>query len=214
MNLFGVYGAGGCGRGILPLARDQIGSGADNRLVFVDDSAAGQVINGYDVLGFDDFARISARQKRVAIAVADSRIRSNLAEKCEQHGIGFLTVRAANTIEMDNVEIGEGALISPFVTFTSNIRVGVHFQANLYSYVEHDCIIGDFVTFAPRVCCNGNVHIGDHAYIGTGALIRQGRTGAPLVIGEGATVGMGAVVTRDVAPGTTVIGVPARPLDR
>jgi sugar O-acyltransferase (sialic acid O-acetyltransferase NeuD family) len=115
---------------------------------------------------------------------------------------------------MDEVEIGEGALISPFVTLTSNIRIGAHFQANLYSYVEHDCIVGDFVTFAPRVACNGNVHIGDHAYIGTGAVLRQGRPGAPLKIGEGAVVGMGAVVTKDVAPGTTVVGVPARPLER
>ena len=75
-------------------------------------------------------------------------------------------------------------------------------------------MIGDFVTFAPRRRCNGNVHIGDHAYIGTGAVIRQGRAGAPLRIGEGAVVGMGAVVIDDVAPGMTVVGVPARPLKR
>ena len=59
-------------------------------------------------------------------------------------------MRAANAVEMDDVTIGEGALISPFVTFTSNIRIGDHFHANLYSYVEHDCVIGDYVTFAPE----------------------------------------------------------------
>ena len=121
-------------------------------------------------------------------------------------------MRAANAIEMDDVRIGEGALISPFVTLTSNIRIGDHFHANLYSYVEHDCVIGDYVTFAPGVRCNGNVQIDDHAYIGAGAVIRQGKPGAPLRIGAGAVVGMGAVVTRDVAPGQTVIGNPARPM--
>jgi sugar O-acyltransferase (sialic acid O-acetyltransferase NeuD family) len=197
----------------MPLARDQLKSAANCELVFIDDRAAGSTINGQRVLKFDDFASAGA-ELHVALAVADSRLRAALAERCVAAGAKFFSVWASNAIRMDEVEIGEGALISPFVTLTSNIRIGAHFQANLYSYVEHDCIVGDFVTFAPRVACNGNVHIGDHAYIGTGAVLRQGRPGAPLRIGEGAVVGMGAVVTKDVAPGTTVVGVPARPLER
>ena len=82
---------------------------------------------------------------------------------------------------------------------------------NIYAYIAHDCVIGDYVTFAPNVHCNGNVHVHDHAYIGTGAIIKQGTTSKPLVIGEGAVVGMGAVVTKDVPPFTTVIGNPAKP---
>ena len=77
---------------------------------------------------------------------------------------------------MDEVQLGEGAILSPFVTLTSNIRIGRHFHANLYSYVEHDCMIGDYVTFAPCVKCNGNIVIEDHVYIGTGAVIKQGKT--------------------------------------
>ena len=69
-------------------------------------------------------------------------------------------------------------------------------------------------TFAPAVKCNGNVHIGDHAYIGTGAILKQGTPDKPLRIGAGAVVGMGAVVTKDVPDGVTVIGNPARPLER
>jgi sugar O-acyltransferase (sialic acid O-acetyltransferase NeuD family) len=194
----------------MPLARDQVS--ASDELVFVDDGAAGTEINGHKVLGFDDFAGRADADRYVAIAIADSRLRAELAEKCAAAGVKFFSVSASNVVRMDSVEIGEGALISPFVTLTSNIRIGKHFQANLYSYVEHDCVIGDFVTFAPRVACNGHVHIGNSAYIGTGAVIRQGRSGAPLKIGAGAVVGMGAVVTRDVAAGTTVVGVPARPV--
>ena len=75
-------------------------------------------------------------------------------------------------------------------------------------------VVGGFVTFAPRVHCNGNVVIEDHAYIGTGAILKQGQPGKPLVIGRGAVLGMGAVVTKSVAPGATVVGNPARLMER
>ena len=127
-------------------------------------------------------------------------------------GVQPWAVAASNAVQMDAVELGAGAVLSPFVTLTSNIRIGQHFHANLYSYVEHDCVLGDFVTFAPGVHCNGNVHIEDHAYIGAGAIIKQGQPGQPLVVGRGAVVGMGAVVTKSVAAGATVVGNPARPM--
>jgi sugar O-acyltransferase (sialic acid O-acetyltransferase NeuD family) len=208
-ELFGIFGIGGCGRGIMPLAREQLRDRPDARLVFLDDQGAGQTINDHDVLSLDDFASTPASQRSVAIAIASSRSRQAVAERCAAAGISFFQVRAANVVEMDQVQIGRGALLSPFVTLTSNISIGDHFHANLYSYVEHDCVIGDFVTFAPGVQCNGNVQVGDHAYIGAGAVIRQG-----LKIGARAVVGMGAVVTRDVPPGATVVGNPARPLER
>jgi len=207
--LYGIYGASGCGRGIMPLAREQL-AGEGGTLVFIDDGATAAVVNGHDVLDFSSFCARGEGRKLVAVAIADPAVRRSVVERCVAAGLGFFEVRAANALRMDDVQVGEGALISPFVTFTSNIRIGRHFHANLYAYVEHDCVIGDFVTFAPGVRCNGNVHIGDGAYVGAGAVLKQGQPGRPLRIGAGAVVGMGAVVTKDVAPGATVVGNPAR----
>jgi sugar O-acyltransferase (sialic acid O-acetyltransferase NeuD family) len=220
-SLFAVYGAGGCGRGIMPLLRDQMVreglvhiENVARELVFIDDAPQPSSVNGHRVLTWSGFLGESASVRRVALAVADGTLRQTLADRCTRHDVGFVEVRASNAVVMDDVRLCEGALLSPFVTLTSNIRIGRHFQANLYSYVEHDCVIGDFVTFAPGVKCNGNVVIEDHAYIGTGAIIKQGKPGAPLVIGRGAVVGMGAVVTKSVPPGVTVVGNPARPLEK
>lgn len=208
-----IYGASGCGRGVMPLARAQwAASGQPHELVFVDDHPSAPWVNGHRVLTYTDWLAQPAQQRWISIAIASSAVREKLVLRCEADGVRFFEVRAANVVQLDDVQLGEGAILCPFVTLTSNIRIGRHFHANLYSYVEHDCVIGDYVTFAPGVKCNGNVVIEDHAYIGAGAVLKQGLPGAPLVIGRGAVVGMGAVVTKSVPPGVTVVGNPARPL--
>lgn len=214
--LYAIYGASGCGRGVMPLARQMLEQQGVplSRLVFVDDQPGAAMVNGHRVLSYRDFLVEPAEERHVALAIANPRVRERLRQHCRQDDVLAWSVRALNIEVMDDVVIGEGAIICPFVTLTSNIRIGRDFHANLYSYVEHDCIIGDFVTFAPGVKCNGNVVIEDHAYIGSGAIIKQGRPGAPLVIGRGAVVGMGAVVTTSVPAGATVVGNPARLLKK
>ena len=212
--LYSIYGANGCGRGVMPFAREQLQllDTPLDRLVYVDDNLGGKVINGHPVLTYSEFSKMDASEHRVVIAVANTSMRKKLAERCLNDGHKFWSVKALNTVIMDDVKIGEGAILNPFVTLTSNIKIGQHFHANIYSYVEHDCVIGDYVTFAPAVKCNGNILIEDHAYIGAGAVIKQGESGKPTVIGQGAVVGMGAVVTKSILPGTTVVGNPAKPL--
>lgn len=205
-QLIGVYGAGGCGRGILPLIR-QDNPNAD--LIFIDDGQACTKVNGQDVLDWENFTKRPATSRQVCLAVAAPVVREGLARKCDKAGIELIGVQAKTTVIMDDVEIGEGACLSPFVTLTSNIRIGRCLHANLYSYIEHDCRVGDYVTLAPGAKINGNVTLENRVYIGSSAIIRQGVT-----IGADAVIGMGAVVTRDVAPGITVVGNPARPLNK
>ncbi len=217
MKRYAIFGASGCGRGVMPLARQQLQpalNAGEADLVFVDDHPPASQVNGHPVLTTAQWMDEPATSRHACIAIANSQIRQRLAQQCAAEGMGFFEVRAGNVVQMDEVQLGEGAILSPFVTLTSNIRIGRHFHANLYSYVEHDCVIGDFVTFAPGVKCNGNVVIEDHVYVGAGAVIKQGQPGAPLVIGRGAVVGMGAVVTKSVPAGATVVGNPARVMNK
>jgi sugar O-acyltransferase (sialic acid O-acetyltransferase NeuD family) len=212
---YAIYGASGCGRSVLPLARlqlhNELTSGLAD-LVFVDERLAGNVVNGQRVLTYADWLAEPADSRHVNVAIADSKIRQKLVQHCLEDEIDFFEVRAPNVVQLDDVKLGIGAILCPFVTLTSNIRIGNHFHANLFSYVEHDCEIGDFVTFAPGVKCNGNIVIEDHVYIGAGAVIKQGSPDTPLIIGKGAVIGMGAVVTKSVPPGVTVVGNPAKPI--
>ena len=169
-------------------------------------------VNEYNILSEQDFISLECDEKYFNVAIGSSTTRKKVTERLLDADCSPFSVLAKSSIIYDKNTIGEGAAICDHVMITSNATIGSYFQANLYSYVAHDCQIGDFVTFAPRVSCNGNVVIEDFAYIGTGAILKQGSKENPLIIGTGATVGMGAVVTKNVPTNTVVVGNPAKPL--
>lgn len=210
--MIAIYGPGGFGRELINVAEHQ------GDVCFLSDSPdeIGKEVLGLPTRSLDEFARLAAgsAEASVVIAVADAGLRRKLADKVAAAGLRVGRAIAANAIVGPGVELGEGAILCHHTTITTSARIGRHFHANIYSYVAHDCMIGDFVTLAPGACINGNTVVEDDAYIGTGAVLKQGTPDKPLRIGKGAVVGMGAVVTKDVAPGAVVVGNPARELER
>ncbi|MDD2324442.1 MAG: acetyltransferase [Alphaproteobacteria bacterium] len=218
--VIGLFGAGGCARGVMPIVVETIKAvqaahpDVTFEPYFVEREPTKATVNGIPLLSEEAFFALEADTRFFNVAIAESKLRQKITETCLARGLRPLSLAASQTICYDDVEVGEGAILCANTMLTSNIRIGKFFHANIYSYVEHDCVIGDYVTFAPAVRCNGNVHIGDHAYIGTGAILKQGSLDKPLRIGEGAIIGMGAVVTKEVPAHTTVVGNPARPMGK
>jgi len=217
--LIGLVGAGGFAREVMPLLEvlsekgETLAQRQKTELVFVETSPTKIEVNGRRVVSEEEFIAAPNISKYFNIAIADSKGREAIANRLTDAGIQPLSIEANSHLDFSSNHIGEGAILCANTIVTSNAKIGKYFHANIHSYVAHDCVIGDFVTFAPRVCCNGNIHIGNHAYIGTGAILKQGSADKPLIIGEGAIVGMGAVVTKNVQARTTVIGNPAKPLE-
>jgi len=203
----GLCGMGGFGREVAPLGIAQCGA---NNIVFVSPEPEQATHNGVPVIPIADLPD----DMLMAIPIADATVRRRLDADLRAQGRRFVSIIAPTCVFRGPSQIGEGAILCDHVVITANVTIGRHFQANLFSYVAHDCVIGDFVTLAPRVCVNGNTVIEDDVYIGTGAILKQGTPETPLRIGRGAVIGMGAVVTKDVPPGAVVIGNPARPLER
>ena len=215
MDLYGIFGAGGFGREVMPVAREMLEVFREGttgyELVFVVENyieIKEPIINGYRVISETDFLSHDANNKYFNVAISDYITRERIANNMLKERIEPFSINSINTYKYDFNTIGEGAILCAFTIITSNAKIGRFFHANIYSYVAHDCIIGDFVTLAPSVHCNGGVIIEDYAYIGTGAIIKDATT-RPIIIGKGAVVGMGAVVTKSVRPFTTVIGIPA-----
>ncbi|PIS11790.1 MAG: hypothetical protein COT73_02110 [Bdellovibrio sp. CG10_big_fil_rev_8_21_14_0_10_47_8] len=104
--------------------------------------------------------------------------------------------------------IERGVLICANVVGTVNLKIREFALINLSCTLGHESDIGAACVLNPSVNVSGGVEIGRETLIGTGAQILQ-----VLKVGEGVSIGAGAVVTKDVASGQTVVGIPAKPLN-
>lgn len=167
---------------------------------------------GLPLLGEDsDLAAVHARGVVAAfIAVGDNDRRRRLF--CEAEKIGFELPNAVHpraTVDA-TVRLGRGLAIMAGAVINTDCVIGDNSIINTGATVDHDCHIAHSVHVGPGVHLSGYVSVGAGTLIGIGAIVGRGR---PLRIGESATVGSGAVVVRDVASGSTVVGVPARKLE-
>lgn len=180
-----------------------------DEIIFVDDMPSDGAI-GYE----DALIKYGPDKAQIIVAFAGAALRRSKTKQVLRDGYSLYSVQAETAQVGPNVEIGEGSILSDFSTITADASIGRSFQCNIYSYVAHDCKIADFVTLAPRASVNGRVEIADDVYVGTGATILPGQPNAPIRIGAGAVIGAHALVTRDVPAGSTVVGAPARILEK
>jgi sugar O-acyltransferase (sialic acid O-acetyltransferase NeuD family) len=200
-----IYGAGGLGREVLSLIRsleDWEPAG------FIDDSVekntligAVKVLGGFEaVRQFDD--------PHIVMALGDPILKSQLIHKIAANAVYPVLIHPSAILQdRSTIRIGAGSIVTAGCILTTNIRIGNHVIINLNTTIGHDTSIGDYSSVMPGVNIAGEVAIGESVLIGAGSnLINRIR------IGDRSKVGMGAAVIRDVAPGITVAGVPAKPI--
>jgi sugar O-acyltransferase (sialic acid O-acetyltransferase NeuD family) len=199
-----IVGAAGHGREVL----DVIEACGLDFVGFVDDGQPDLAVlarRGAVLLGAVD--RLECHDGPVLLGLGDSSTRQGVGESLEGKVIWAEALVHPLASTGSVVQLGAGTVVTAGARLTTGIAVGCHGYVGPNATVGHDAVLEDYVTVLPGATVSGNVHLGNGVSVGTGANLRQGVT-----VGDGAVVGAGAVVLEDVAAGTTVVGVSARPL--
>ncbi len=107
------------------------------------------------------------------------------------------------------VTFGRGNILTAGVQFTTNIIIGNFNLFNLNTTIGHETVIKDYCVINPLSAISGGVTINESVVVGTGAKILQ-----YLEIKSHSIIGAGAVVTKNVEKGSTVVGVPAKAIKK
>lgn len=211
-----IIGAGGCAREVAWLLKEI------NRVhpiyefagyLVSDLSRLGERDSRDQVLG--DFSWLEKNASSVAalalgIGTPSVRLRIGQELAARYPNLEWPTlVHPTGLYDADSCQLGRGVLWFANVLGTVNLQIGDFSMISNGCTIGHESKIGKGCLLNPSVNISGGVLIGDGVLVGVGAQVLQ-----YLRIEAGATIGAGAVVTKSVPEGITVVGVPAYPLSK
>lgn len=202
-----IIGAGNFGREVYAWAKHSPEHGRSWVLAgFLDDRV--NILDGYSsaygtVSAVEDYA--PAPGEVFACALGDPASKQKYAGKILERGGTFINVVHPTAVMGENVRMGIGIILCPYVVVSSDVTLNDFVTVNTHSNIGHDVVIGKWTQVGPSCAINGRAIVGESVFMGSHAtILPHGR------VGDHAVVGAGSVVLKKVEAGTTVFGVPAK----
>lgn len=202
-----IVGAGGMGREVFSWVSHEIKANNNYKIKgFLDDNpqALGKLPYPVNVIGsISDYQ--PKNNESLVMAVLDPKTKKTIVESLIDKGANFYTLIHPSAIIGTNVRIGKGCVICPGCILTCDIKVEDFVFINACSTIGHDTVVGEYTSINGKVEVTGNVEVGAGCLFGVGAKIIPKRK-----IGDGAIIGAGSIVIKNVPARVTVFGNPAK----
>jgi sugar O-acyltransferase (sialic acid O-acetyltransferase NeuD family) len=202
-----IIGAGGFGREVLMTAKTvQAQRGEWEIAGFLDDNPAALADYGYKVpiLGsINEY--LPQKNDCFIIAMESPQNKLAISQQLQEKGAEFITLIHPSAEIGDYTKIGIGCVLLPHIGISCDVTLGNFVTLNAHAAVGHDAVLSDGCTLSAFAHVSGAVNLGKGAYVGIHGCILPS-----VEVGDFAVVAAGSVVVKNVKPGTTVMGVPAK----
>jgi sugar O-acyltransferase (sialic acid O-acetyltransferase NeuD family) len=193
---FIIYGAGGMGRECVWIAQSNV-LNLDLKF-FYDD-----YLEILSCVGVPLVKKLNSNLP-IVVSIAEPKARKEIVLKL-QSNYSFTNLISTTSKIHESSKIGQGCILGFDSISSVDVIISNHCLINARTIVGHDSVLEDFVSIMYNVSISGNVIIGEGTLIGSNAVILPN-----LKIGKWCKIGAGAVVTKDVPPYSTVVGVPGK----
>ena len=166
-------------------------------------------IDGVPVFGQKDLLNF-AKQNNIKLAITaigNNTVRAEKFNLLKNTGFQMISIVHPQALIDTKVSYGDNVIIEMGTAIHTNSKIGNNVFLGGEALIGHHNIIGDHVLVGGNVSFGGSVVVEDYVSLGVGASIKPG-----IRLGKGSVIGVGAAVIKDVEPGTTVVGVPAKPI--
>lgn len=143
----------------------------------------------------------------VVIAVGDNDVRAAIASRVQAQcpGLPLMSAIHPRATVAEDVEIGEGTVVMAGVTVNPGASIGRGCILNTQASLDHDSVMEDFASLAPRVATGGHCRIGVGVAVGIGAVLGHG-----VHVGAHTVIGASSLVLQSIGAGVVAYGSPAR----
>ena len=202
-----IVGAGGFGREMLAWARQAVQCGVEWEVGdFIDDNLTA-------LEGKNTPARIAGRiadhqpksDEVFICALGVPALKRKVMELLLGRGAAFTRLIHRTAVIGDNVDLAAGVIMCPYSIASANNRLGLGVALNLHATVDHDATVDDWSQNNCHSDLTAAYRVGKEVFFGSRVSVIPN-----VQVGDGAYVGAGSVVLRDVPAGAKVVGSPAR----
>lgn len=206
MRRLAILGAGGHAR----VVADAAEASGWTEISLFDDAWPNVPPGPWPVVGTgSDLDTRLAEFEGVVVGIGVNTIRLAKQHRLAECGARLVSILHPAATVSRHACLGPGSVIFAGGVINPGTETGDAAIINTAATVDHDCRLGHGVHISPGAHVAGGVTIGDRAWIGVGASVRES-----VSIGADVTVGAGSAVVNSIADDLTVVGAPARPIQK